>query len=1039
MRKSKKLLALVMACTMIVTACPAGNSAMAAKSKKAVKSVKVTNVKKTVTLKKGASFKVKVKVTTKGGATKAVTFTSSNKKIASVSNKGVIKAKKKGTAKITVKSKFNKSKKVTFKVKVTERTVQNVIPDAVVPMGDTKYTEKDLVWKDSFNGTELNRNDWNVELHEPGWVNNESQKYVDSEDNIRVQNGFLTIQAKKDIANDGTVSYTSGRINTQNKHDYLYGRFESRLKVPKGNNFLPAFWMMPTDESLYGQWPRCGEIDIMEVLGSATNPDASKKLYSTLHFGAPHKEAQGTYVLDKGSFADEFHVFACEWEPGEIRFYVDGKLYHTENNWFTKKDDGYGEVTYPAPYDQPFHVILNLAVGGNWAGAPDETKEFGKDAQMVVDYVKIYQKDSYNENVKKPEVKDDTFREPDATGNYIINGDFADATDISIGEGKNWEFHTAGTGVGSADIKDNTLNINTKTAGDLDYSIQVFQPNVPVYQGYKYKVSFDAYADEARTMITNISAPNNGWIRYFEDTKVDLTTEKQHYEFTFDMKKKDDAACHFEFDFGNQGSTAAVHVSNVRLEKIGEFEIEKPNYLPDGNYVYNGEFQEGENRLDYWTVENSVDAKVSVTNKNNVRELKAEVHEGVSGLESVVVKQKVKVSAGKKYVLVFDAYGAEEKTVQTKIAGNSFDVKLKKEKQTFKYKFETAESVDGSELAFLLGVSGTTYLDNVRIQEDALLLNGDFSSGDTGYELYVNAPASATGLVDSITENYAYCTNIESTGNTDWFIQLKQTGITLEKGKWYRFGFKAKSTVNRKILYALQKDGSNDNDWKTYSGNGSTVVDITDKYTKFSVPFQMNFDTDNNVIMSISMGAVEGVQIDTPHTVTIDDIFLEEISEDEALNGSDQNTPSEDSILKNVTLTNDGEGWEKLILDPAKGDYKIVGNKITYSISDVGTDDWNIQLKQGDLKLEKGETYRLTFKASSTVERTIKTAFMSLAYDWYGGEEFVITDKETEYSYEFTMNGDTNPQSTFQFSLGKVGDAAASTITISDISFVKIS
>lgn len=123
--------------------------------------------------------------------------------------------------------------------------------------------------------------------------------------------------------------------------------------------------MMPTDESFYGQWPKCGEIDIMEVMGQSTDT-----LHGTLHFGEPHSQKQGTYKLKNGDFANEFHVFACEWEPGEMRFYVDNELYFTEHEWFTKRN-GFDEVAYPAPFDRPFYMILNVAVGGSWVGYPD--------------------------------------------------------------------------------------------------------------------------------------------------------------------------------------------------------------------------------------------------------------------------------------------------------------------------------------------------------------------------------------------------------------------------------------------------------------------------------------------------------------------------------------------------------------------------------------------------------------------------------------------------------------------------------------------
>ena len=245
------------------------------------------------------------------------------------------------------------------------------------------------VWSDEFNGTELDRTIWNVETHEKGWVNQEWQAYVDSEENIKVQNGSLIIQPKKD-----GDKYTSGRINTQGKKDMKYGAFEVRAKVPTGKGYLPAFWMMPTNENLYGQWPRCGEIDCMEVMGHETN-----KVYGTIHYGNPHSQKQNTYTLKNGNFADEFHTYTCEWEPGKISWYVDGIKYHEANDWYTTTE-GQGTVTYPAPFDQPFYVILNLAIGGSWVGNPDDKTTYN-DQAFVVDYVRAYQKDpdKYNENV----------------------------------------------------------------------------------------------------------------------------------------------------------------------------------------------------------------------------------------------------------------------------------------------------------------------------------------------------------------------------------------------------------------------------------------------------------------------------------------------------------------------------------------------------------------------------------------------------------------------------------------------------------------
>lgn len=255
----------------------------------------------------------------------------------------------------------------------------------------SKLTEADLLkqgyqlkWQDNFDGNFLNRADWNVELHEKGWVNSEWQEYVDSDKNIQVKDGKLLIKPVETVNADGTRSYTSGRINTQGKHDFKYGYFECRAKVPTGKGYLPAFWMMPTDENLYGQWPKCGEIDIMEVMGQETN-----KAYGTIHYGEPHDQSQGTCTVDaKNNFADQYHTYACDWEPGKITWYIDGVKFHEESDWFSAKS-GQGEVAYPAPFDQPFYMILNLAVGGSWVGYPDDSTTYA-DQQFAVDYVKVY-------------------------------------------------------------------------------------------------------------------------------------------------------------------------------------------------------------------------------------------------------------------------------------------------------------------------------------------------------------------------------------------------------------------------------------------------------------------------------------------------------------------------------------------------------------------------------------------------------------------------------------------------------------------------
>ena len=256
-----------------------------------------------------------------------------------------------------------------------------------------------LVWHDEFDGEELDPTNWAAEYHRPGWVNNELQTYVVDGENYFIEDGDLVIQPLTGTNDNGRAFYTSGRINTYHLHAFTYGRVEARIRVPEGQGFLPAFWMMSDDES-YGTWPKSGEIDIMEILGSDTDT-----LYGTLHYGNPHLQNQGIYDLPSGDFASEYHVFAIEWEPGEIRWYCDDVCYYTTNYWYSAMD-GQEPNEYPAPFNQPFYIILNVAVGGNWPGDPDENTPFDERAQMRVDYVRVFQMDGYDENVSCPDAPD---------------------------------------------------------------------------------------------------------------------------------------------------------------------------------------------------------------------------------------------------------------------------------------------------------------------------------------------------------------------------------------------------------------------------------------------------------------------------------------------------------------------------------------------------------------------------------------------------------------------------------------------------------
>ncbi len=803
----------------------------------------------------------KIAILHQGNKKLSAVWSSSNQKIATVKG-GKVKAVSEGTAKIKVKMKgYKKTWEKEIDVTVKNHTASEI------------YDGYHLVWEESFDKDTLNMDDWNIETHEPGWVNNELQEYTESSENIYVKDGNLVIKPVEKTDADGKVSYTSGRINTQNKHNFKYGLFEARLKVPKGQGFLPAFWMMPANENLYGQWPRCGEIDIMEVLGNQTDTS-----YGTLHYGNPHSESQGKYTLEAGSFAEEYHTFSAAWEPGKLSWYVDGNLIHTENDWYSATE-GQGELTYPAPFDQPFYLILNLAVGGNWPGNPDESTNI-KDAAFLVDYVKVYQKDSYDENVEKP-VKNVVLRKPDAAGNYVNNGNFAVSEDLS--DEQDWSFLNALEGEASAAINKEQQEILVQTAkeGTADYSVQLVQPNLPMKKGGVYRVSFDAYASEARTMKTGISAPDRGYRRYLEDTVVELTPDKKTYTYEFTMTDADDANGRLEFNMGAAGSTADIHISNVSVVKTGEKDLEKDTaktIRADGNYVYNGAFQEGKNRLGYWEISKKEGTDVTVTNEDNIRRLKVTAGDNVSKENPVVIAQSGLPLTEGNYALSFLAEGAEGTAVLAKAGGKEFEAVLTGKAQTYRNKFTVAAdrlSEQEKGIQLLITQPGTYYLDDVRIEEDSLIKNGSFRAGFSGYEVYAYTQSDVAHVVDSLNEDSAADFTIQNTGDAAWKIQLKQNNIELEKGQWYRLSLKAKSDKDRKLMFAIQRDGSSDDNWTPYSGE--QVVGLGGEYETYEIEFQMEHETDLNSVLSISMGAVDGEQIDQKHRICIDEIMLEKI------------------------------------------------------------------------------------------------------------------------------------------------------------------
>jgi beta-glucanase (GH16 family) len=228
----------------------------------------------------------------------------------------------------------------------------------------------ELVWRDDFDGPSMHRLDGAKWVYDLGygnslWGNNEYQTYTDQIDNVRQDGqGHLIITARR--VPDGR--YTSGRIKTKGRFALKFGKFEARIKVPRGPGLLPAFWLMGN----VGQWPDNGEIDVMENVGQSPST-----VFSNLH--APGYAASGEQTVS-GNLSDDFHVYAIEWTPGRVSWLLDDVVYKT----VTKDDIPAGRKWIFD--DQPFYMLLNVAVGGDWPGPPVND---ALPQNMVVDWVKV--------------------------------------------------------------------------------------------------------------------------------------------------------------------------------------------------------------------------------------------------------------------------------------------------------------------------------------------------------------------------------------------------------------------------------------------------------------------------------------------------------------------------------------------------------------------------------------------------------------------------------------------------------------------------
>lgn len=767
------------------------------------------------------------------------------------------------------------------------------------PGGEVPSSPWTLVWSDEFSGSELNRSKWTFDLGNgesvgnPGWGNNELEYYTDRPENVSVEDGNLVITAVKESQKFNGFDYTSSRIKTKGLFSKKYGKFDIRAKAPSGKGLWPAIWMLPEHDA-YGVWAASGEIDIMEGWGSDTG-----KVGGTLHYGGqwPNNTYTGKeYRFENGGTTEDYHVYGLEWEPGEIRWYVDGKLYSTQNDWFSKSVGQPANNAYPAPFDEPFHLLLNLAVGGHFDGDPTADTEFP--AKMLVDYVRVYELTGreYREPVVPSTPKEDYPVGSIAAledGNLMRNGDFTKHNETSgipniegVVNTDYWNLFIGEGGAGGLTIENidgkNYAKVSITNAGNQPYSIQPLGI-VSLAKGRYYKLSFDAKSDDSRNMSVKLTGGSSrGFAAYSQALQADLNNEFNHYELPFQMKQDGDIAARIEFNMGL--NTHPVWLGNVRLVEVDslEFDHDVPKVpLADGNHIYNGTFDQGEvNRLSYWHILEEDGAKVKASVDPVQRKLNLNITSGGTDKSSVqLVQRGISLIKGLEYELSFDAKASADREIEVELTsknGTSYGKQLltlrsSRANVTAQFKM-LAETDEASQIIFHLGgKTGTIELDNIRLVRTSVyfdpdtvfypLINGDFSGGLEPWQL-VNPEGG--GASNATLEDDMAKVTITNSGTKPHSVLFFQEGLAVSKGLTYILEFDAKSSMNRKMKVSVEN--------ASYASYINKTVDLTNGVTHFTYEFQ----TPNKEMVGLKflLGNVGDGVISDSHEVWIDNVEL---------------------------------------------------------------------------------------------------------------------------------------------------------------------
>lgn len=685
----------------------------------------------------------------------------------------------------------------------------------------TVYTESpwNSTWLEEFDGVSLDETKWSyqdgtgAEYGNDGWGNSEEQYYT--RDNLKVSDGELVITAKKE-QRDGK-KYTSARIWTMEddqktaKFGQTYGRMEAKMKLAGGEGYegvWPAFWMLPVDVH-YGTWPLSGEIDILETRGR--EPD---KVDGTVHFGKPYPNntsAGGVFEFSESEYGrdsdiNDYHVYAVEWEPGEIRWYVDDECYFVRRNWFSQSSDNPQKFRYPAPFDQDFYIILNLAIGGTFDNGyvPDDAK---LPVDMKVDYVRVYEsKEGYQDVTVEPPVIKDEDTDINAVKSELKDEKF-EGINIIKEDGKelrrnNWNLVALPQFKGGMDYetveKDGGVfaKIMPTSLGIAPHAIQLIQ-HLDMVMGYNYRVSFDAWTEGGRKLNMKIGQDGSqGWDTY-ETNEVSLTGSMQHYIYEFQAGKTD---LHSRLEFNIASSRQPVYIGNIKYEIIDEIIIdedaEKKPY-EDCNCVYNGSFDVGRiDGLSYWHLGGESDGKTKRDGKGYAFEAsKGDLYQyGIQLLQS------------DSYELTFKGEAAGTRQIEITLSDRdgteiyhqeTVTISTNRETKTVKFTMPKGVTDTNATLRFGFGGAGAPVtITNIRLKRTTYeniewdevnahpLLNGDFEMGDRYWSTY------NTTLAIQVEDDGSYYAQIDGKkGGDKWDAVTSQSGLEITGKTDYELSF----------------------------------------------------------------------------------------------------------------------------------------------------------------------------------------------------------------------------------------------------------